>query len=80
MFRIEHLRHTTHHLQQCHSIFFDEVNLSQFVLYYFQEYNIKKQQKKTLQQKLFYIQYWDKEELYWFWRVNVNKMNQKNSK
>lgn len=71
MFRIEHLRHTTHHLQQRHNIFFDEVNLSQFFLYFFQEYNINKQQ---------IIQYWDKEELYWFWRVNVNKMNQKNSK
>jgi hypothetical protein len=32
-----------------------------------------------LHQRLSYMQYWDREYLYWFWRENANKKNQKNN-
>lgn len=46
-YKIVDVRQTTHHLQQCHNYFFEEVNLSQFFLYFFQEYNILKKQKNS---------------------------------
>jgi hypothetical protein len=33
-----------------------------------------------LQQRLSYMKYWNREYLYWFWRANANKKNQKNNK